>query len=118
MGGKTLRSLIRIFNYNFMASILLLKKCQNWVYDPDEVVFEMGLYLSWGCIVSKPVFDWGSISFSKPGVGFYSRRGCIDADTVIDATSSRTKFKIIPTFISDFNYHFHSFQKSYYITLF
>ena len=61
MGGKTLRSLIRIFNYNFMASILLLKKCQNWVYDPDEVVFEMGLYLSWGCIVSKPIFDWGSI---------------------------------------------------------
>ena len=42
--GIHLRSLIRIFNYNFMASILLLKKCQNWVYDPDEVVFELGLY--------------------------------------------------------------------------
>ena len=27
-----------------MASISLLKKCQNWVYDPDGVVFELGLY--------------------------------------------------------------------------
>ena len=28
----------------FMASILLLKKCQNWVYDLDGFVFELGLY--------------------------------------------------------------------------
>ena len=44
-------------------------------------MIQMGLYSSWGCIVSISVFDWGCISFSK-GWGSIQEWGCIEADTV------------------------------------
>ena len=40
-------------------------------------IIQMGLYSSWGCIVSISVFDWGCISFSK---GSIQEWGCIDAN--------------------------------------
>ena len=54
-----------------MASILLLKKCQNgWVYDPDGVVLFQYQFLT-GVVL---VFQRGEVLF-KSG-------GCIQADTV------------------------------------
>ena len=44
-------------------------------------MIQMGLYSSWGCIVSISVFDWGCISFSK-GWGSIQEWGWIEADTV------------------------------------
>jgi hypothetical protein len=44
-------------------------------------MIQMGLYSSWGCIVSISVFDWGCISFSK-GWGSIQEWGSIWADTV------------------------------------
>ena len=45
-------------------------------------MIQMGLYSSWGCIVSISVFDWGCISVSK-GWGSNQEWGSNCADTVL-----------------------------------
>ena len=44
-------------------------------------MIQMGLYSSWGCIVSILVFDWGCISFSDVW-GSIQVWGCNNADMV------------------------------------
>ena len=51
----------------------------------------LGLYLSWGCIFSKSVFDWGCIIFLM-GWGFIQEWGCICVDTVCKKLSILLSF--------------------------
>ena len=50
-------------------------------YSKMPKLARVGLYSSWGCIVSKSIFDWGCITFWM-GWGSIQEWGCICADTV------------------------------------
>ena len=63
---------------------LLIYSVLSWCpfyYSKMPKLARVGLYSSWGCIVSKSIFDWGCITFWM-GWGSIQEWGCICADTV------------------------------------